>query len=94
VSRALSCTIVGVRKLIEEFLGQLEFGVRASSQTVRCYRTDLLEFAQFLRTRLYSGHVPAPEAVDHLAIRAYLSFLHARGVSRSTVARKLASLRS
>jgi integrase/recombinase XerC len=83
-----------VRKLIEDFLGQLEFGVRASSQTVRCYRTDLLEFAQFLRTRLFSGHVPAPAAVDHLAIRAYLSYLHTRGVSRSTVARKLASLRS
>jgi len=84
----------GVERQIGEFLTHLALGVRASPQTVRCYRTDLREFAQFLKTRLFSGRPAAPAEVDHLAIRAYLSFLHERGVSRSTVARKLASVRS
>ena len=83
-----------MRRPIEEFLRHLELGVNASPQTLRCYRTDLREFERFLAARLFDGRPPAPSAVDHLAIRAYLSYLHGRGVSRATVARKLASLRS
>jgi integrase/recombinase XerC len=131
---------------IEEFLEQMELGVRASPMTVRCYRTDLREFEAFLLTGLRSygrggmfaaapavrsaatraaavrraaargasmrgmaarGAVPrgaesesaGPRgtgllAVDHLVVRAYLAFLSERGVSRATVARKLAAVRS
>ncbi|MFQ5877926.1 MAG: tyrosine recombinase XerC [Acidobacteriota bacterium] len=78
----------------DEFLRHLELGVRASPETVRCYRTDLTEFARFLRTRIFRGRTPPPSAIDHHAIRAYLSYLHERGLSRSTIARKLAALRS
>ena len=81
---------------VRGFLRHLEHEVHASAQTVRCYRTDLMEFQEFLRTRLSRGRgrPPAPGAVDHHAVRAYLSYLHGRGVSRATMARKLASLRS
>ena len=92
---------------IEAFLEQLRLGRNASPLTVRCYRTDLREFESFLRTGLrgygrggvYSeapppGRTPALTAVDALMVRAYLSFLHERGVSRATVARKLAAVRS
>src|SRR5882724_3218977 len=82
-----------MRAQIDAFLQHLELGVNASPQTVRGYRTDLLELDGFLK-RLHQGRAPHPAAVDHLAIRAYLSFLHGRGLSRATVARKLASLRS
>ncbi len=82
-----------MRSQINTFIRHLELGVNASPQTVRSYRTDLLELDGFLG-RLYQGRSPHPAAVDHLAIRAYLSFLHERGMSRATVARKLASLRS
>ena len=90
---------------IEDFLKHLELGVHASPMTVRCYRTDLREFESFLKAglRTYSrggawsaGPAKAPSltAVDHLMVRAYLAFLSERGVSRATVARKLAALRS
>lgn len=90
---------------IEEFLKHLELGVRASPMTVRCYRTDLREFEGFLKAgmRTYRrggawaegpARVPSLTAVDHLMVRAYLAFLNERGVSRATVARKLAALRS
>ena len=90
---------------IEEFLKHLELGVHASPMTVRCYRTDLREFEGFLKAGLRTyrrggawsaGPAKAPSltAVDHLMVRAYLAFLSERGVSRATVARKLAALRS
>ncbi len=80
--------------MIGEYITHLEQVVNASPQTVRCYRTDLREFESFLRSHLSPDQPPALDRVDHLAVRAYLAFLHARGVSRATVARKLASLRS
>jgi integrase/recombinase XerC len=92
---------------VEEFLEHLRLGRGASPMTVRCYRTDLREFESFLRTGLRSyarggswseapgpGRVPKLTAVDALMVRAYLAFLHERGVSRATVARKLAAVRS
>src|SRR6185295_10043756 len=65
-----------------------------SPQTVRCYRADLREFEEFLKTGLLPRGSVSLTSLDHHAIREYLSFLHERGVSRATVARKLASLRS
>jgi integrase/recombinase XerC len=90
---------------IEEFLNHLALGQNASPMTVRCYRTDLREFESFLRTGLRAwrgggsfsvgrGRAPSLTAVDHLMVRAYMAFLHERGVSKATVARKLAALRS
>ncbi len=90
---------------VEEFLKHLALGQNASPMTVRCYRTDLREFEAFLKTGLRAwrgggsfavgrGRAPALTAVDHLMVRAYLSFLYERGVSKATVARKLAALRS
>src|SRR5882762_1296758 len=80
--------------LIADFLRHLEHNDNASPQTLRCYRTDLMEFEEFLS----HGLVPRREAslltLDHHVVREYLSHLHGRGVSRATVARKLASLRS
>jgi len=80
--------------LIADFLRHLEHNDNASPQTLRCYRADLMEFEDFLS----HGLVPSREAslltLDHHVVREYLSHLHGRGVSRATVARKLASLRS
>ena len=90
---------------IDDFLKHLALGRHASPMTVRCYRTDLREFESFLKTGLRSfrrggawsegaTRAPALTAVDHTMVRAYLAFLNERGVSRATVARKLAALRS
>src|SRR5260221_7119846 len=82
-----------MRAQIDSFLQHLDLGGNASPHTVRGYRNEIMELDGFLK-RLHQGRAPHPAAVDHLAIRAYLSFLHGRGLSRATVARKLASLRS
>jgi integrase/recombinase XerC len=80
--------------LVGEFVVHLQHNMKASPQTVRCYRTDLREFEEFLKTGLLPRGSVSLTSLDHHAIREYLSFLHERGVSRATVARKLASLRS
>jgi len=80
--------------LVEEFLRHLAQNLNASPQTVRCYRADLSEFREFLSTGLVSGRDNAILSLDHHVVREYLSHLYERGVSRATVARKLASLRS
>jgi integrase/recombinase XerC len=59
----------------------------ASQHTVKAYRTDLAEFVQFV----------GPEelrAIDHLLIRAFLSQLYERGLSKASVSRALSSIRS
>ncbi len=80
--------------LVGDFVEHLQHNVKASPQTVRCYRTDLREFEGFLKTGLLPRPGAALTSLDHHAVREYLSFLYERGVSRATVARKLASLRS
>ncbi|MBW1987922.1 MAG: tyrosine recombinase XerC [Deltaproteobacteria bacterium] len=67
-----------------------------SPATIRAYRRDLLEFAGFLADEAGGGEL-SNEAffrVNRLDIRAYLGFLHQKGDSRSTMARKLSALRS
>ncbi len=62
----------------------------ASPHTVRSYRTDLLDCAGFLERR---GLGALPDA-DTRVIRGYLADLHARGLARTSIARRLATLRS
>ena len=76
-----------------EFLRHLHENVQASPQTIRSYRTDLRDFREFLVTAA-GGRLRSPMQADHRTIRAFLAHLHGRGVSRATMARRLASLRS
>ena len=79
----------GSDKLIEEFLRRLEQERNCSPHTVRAYRNDLSEFIGFLKTEGSSV-----KRVSHLQLRKFLARLRERGVAKSTIARKLASLRS
>jgi len=73
------------------FLRHLSLEKDASPHTLRSYRTDLREFTQYA-----GGGDPATWLgdVDTRTIRGYLAHLHARGLDATTIARKLAALRS
>ena len=75
---------------ITAFLEYLAVERGASAHTVRSYAGDLRDFAAFLRR---SGN-PVPAGVDARAVRAYLAALHQRGLAKSSIGRKLASVRS
>jgi integrase/recombinase XerC len=59
----------------------------SSPHTVRAYRTDLAEFVAFMGCEEL-------KAIDHLLIRAFLAHLYERGLSKTSVARSLSSIRS
>ena len=82
--------------LIEKFLQHLQYEQNASTHTVRNYASDLEQFLAYL-TRTPDGKPrPGPELaqIDNLTIREFLGSLYERGNKKSSVARKLAALRS
>ena len=73
------------------FLRHLSLEKDASPHTLRSYRTDLLEFAQYAGPGDPSTWLGR---VDTRTIRGYLAHLHARSLDSTTIARKLAAVRS
>jgi integrase/recombinase XerC len=77
-----------IQKGMKRFLDSLRGERNASAHTLRAYGNELKRFAEYL----------GPEArwkdVDHVSIRGFLSDLHGHGLSKVSVARALATLRS
>ncbi len=80
---------------VEGFLNHLRIEKSASPLTIISYRTDLTQFLDFLAecNELTREEIPN-QALNHKSVREYLASLQDDGLSRSTMARKLASLRS
>jgi integrase/recombinase XerC len=81
-------TSTEIEKGMKKFLDSLRGERHASAHTLRAYSNELKRFAEYL----------GPEArwknVDHVTIRGFLSHLHGCGLSKVSVARALAALRS
>jgi len=75
---------------IDRFIGYLDSERGCSRQTLRAYSADLTAFAAFMEpdTEL------EPAAISTLRLRRYLAHLREQGSARTTIARKVASLRS
>lgn len=78
---------------VEDFLRYAEAERRLSAHTVDAYRRDLADFETF-----QVKHADRSEwgwaDIDRSAIRAWLGALHAAGRRRTTIARRLSSVRS
>lgn len=77
---------------IENYLNHLRSEKNASPHTVRCYEDDLQQFEGYLVESLGDG--ADPTAVDVRRLRGYSAWLSGRSYAASTIARRLASLRS
>ena len=75
---------------ISRFLAHLDAERGASPLTRKAYREDLLQLEEFLRSAGCRGPADATSAI----LRRFSAGLHAAGYAASTVARKLASMRS
>ena len=75
---------------IGSFLEYLAVERGASPHTLRSYAADLTEFSRFLAAEKIAGW----EAADTRVVRAYLAWLHERELAKTTIARKLAAVRS
>lgn len=79
-----------MRDPVEAFLRYQAVERGASAHTLRSYRTDLAQFRRFLAAR----RVGRMAEVDARLLRQYLARLYEAGLSRSSIARKLAAIRS
>ncbi len=82
-------TFVG---LAERFLGMMRDERGASEHTLRAYSREVRGFAEFLTETLGEGAGMA--SVEHTHIRAYMGTLLDKGLTKASVARALAAVRS
>jgi integrase/recombinase XerC len=82
------------RTEVEDFLRYVAHERQLSPNTVRAYTDDLGEFSAFL-DRYYGGGEWTWGGVDRLAIRSFMGDCATRrGLSRTSIARKLSAVRS
>ena len=78
---------------LEKFMAFLRVEKNASSHTLSSYKTDLDQFFTFLHTHFETEDYSINQ-IDRLAIRLWLGELTENGLAQSSVARKVAALRS
>ena len=86
------CTLT-LEQGLAEFLTHLGLEKNSSDKTVKSYREDLTQALSFARERLKKGSVDPPDWTTRL-LRAFVSWLHEQGYAKSTIARRLAAVRS
>ena len=93
--------------LVRQFLEYLKLEKHFSDYTVKSYGADLAQFAQFLGGEIGGEHAQAASlggadvTIDQkllkcepLTVREFLAYLYGQNYTKSTTARKLATLRS
>jgi integrase/recombinase XerC len=92
--------------LVRQFLDYLKLERHFSDYTVKSYGADLVQFGQFLSGQIGSNaqspqNFEASQSLDDrqvkcepLTIREFLAYLYGQNYTKSTTARKLATLRS
>src|SRR5438477_5321829 len=100
-------TVKNFPPLVRQFLDYLKLEKHFSDYTVKSYGADLIQFGQFMAGEIGHANSTASatpltlEQVDErqlkcepLTIREFLAYLYAQNYTKSTTARKLATLRS
>lgn len=81
-----------MQSAITQFLRYLATERNASDLTVKAYREDLFGLVEWMEAT--QGEVPHPQEVSPQDLRSYQAALAEAGYARTTISRKLASLRS
>jgi integrase/recombinase XerC len=93
--------------LVQQFLEYLKLERHFSDYTVKSYGADLIQFCQFLGGEIGQAQANAPAGsvsteqlnerlvkCEPLTVREFLAYLYGQNYTKSTTARKLATLRS
>jgi len=75
-----------MKEYIDKFLRYLEVERAASAHTIRAYKKDLEEFFKYVKER--------PEDIEMIDVRGFIAEQITRGLKKTTVGRRLASVRS
>lgn len=81
-----------MKAAVLRFLQYLRVERNASELTIKSYREDFEALIEYL-TDLH-GRPPAPEGIGTVELRGYIAALHDADYAKTTIARRLASLRS
>ena len=77
---------------VDGFLRSLRIERNASPLTLKSYAEDFNSLFDYLQDRV--GRIPEPAETDISMLRGYVAYLHECQYAKTTIARRLASLRS
>jgi integrase/recombinase XerC len=92
IASAVPAAVVSLDSLVAEYLRVLTNERGASAHTLRAYQRELHNFAAWVAE--HYGEDQSVERIEHTHIRAYMGTLYDRGLSKASVARALAAIRS
>lgn len=81
-----------MRRHLGQFLRRLERERGASEHTVKAYREDLSALAEYLEDE--AGVTPEPAGITVADLRGYVAALGEAGYAKSSIARRMSSVRS
>ncbi len=85
-----------LEEYLRQFLEHLRYERNVSTHTLRNYSSDLYQFHEHIAPPQSNGtrmQIPVKD-VDHLTIREWMANLHGLNKKKTSIARKLASLRT
>jgi integrase/recombinase XerC len=82
-----------LEEYLSQFLQHLRYERNVSPHTLRNYSSDLEQFFGYLSLINKNSEIPINE-IDRLTIREWMASLHANDKRKTSIARKLASLRT
>jgi integrase/recombinase XerC len=84
-----------MKDAIRSFILYLQLERGASEETHRNYRSDLQQFLTHIQEQFFQTETdPQPDTIQILHIRSYLKHLSDQGLKKTSLARKLACLKS
>jgi integrase/recombinase XerC len=81
-----------MKQAIAKYIEYLRSVRNSSPHTILNYGKDLAQFVAYLSPP--GAQLPALTAITHHVVREYIAYLHEQGLQKSSIARKLAALRS
>jgi len=81
-----------MQSAVQQFLRHLKLERNSSDLTIKSYGDDFASFFDYLEDRV--GGVSSPDQITIPILRGYLSYLHECQYARTTIARRLAAIRS
>src|SRR2546423_391126 len=82
-----------MEETLAEFLRHLAIEKNASANTVKSYREDLTQALSFFRER-NGGQASGLDRLNSRLLRAHQAWLHEQGYAKTTIARRLAAVRT
>ncbi len=82
--------------IMEDFVRHISLERNLSSHTIRSYISDLSQFCEYLMTLSKNSSLFPDDLhkIDHIMIRGFLSSLYDKGISKSSAARKISTIRT